>query len=48
MFREIVTFDGEMLTPDGHIPLRDTPGSAVDIDVEALRKHAVKGVPFFE
>lgn len=47
MFREIVTFDGPMLTPNGRIPLRDAPGIGVDIDVEALRKYAVKDVPFF-
>jgi galactonate dehydratase len=48
MFQEIVTFDGPMLTPDGHIPLRDAPGIGVDIDVDALRKYAVEDVPFFE
>ena len=48
MFREIVTFDGPMLTDDGHIPLRDTPGIGVEIDEDAMRKYAVKDVPFFE
>jgi galactonate dehydratase len=47
MFQEIVRFEGPMLTPKGRIPLRDTPGIGVDIDVEALRKYAVKDVPFF-
>jgi len=47
MFKEIVTFEGPMLTPDGHIPLSEKPGIGVDIDVEALRKYAVKDVPFF-
>jgi len=47
MFGEIVRFDGPMLTPDGHIPLRDAPGIGVDIDEDALRKYAVKDVPFF-
>jgi galactonate dehydratase len=47
MFKEIVTFDGPMLTPDGSIPLRDAPGIGVDINVDALRKYAVKDVPFF-
>jgi galactonate dehydratase len=36
-----------MLTPDGQIPLSEKPGIGVDIDVEALRKYAVKDVPFF-
>ena len=48
MFKEIVTFDGPMLTEDGHIPLRDAPGIGVDINVDALRRYAVKDVPFFE
>ena len=48
MFREIVRFDGPMLTADGHIPLRDAPGIGVDIDEDALRKYAAKDVPFFE
>jgi galactonate dehydratase len=48
MFQEIVTFDGPMLTADGHVPLRDAPGIGVEIDEDALRKYAVKDVPFFE
>jgi galactonate dehydratase len=47
MFREIVRFEGPMLTPDGHVPLRDAPGIGVDIDEDALRRYAVKDVPFF-
>jgi galactonate dehydratase len=48
MFKEIVTFDGPMLTEDGHIPLRDAPGIGVEINEEAMRKYAAKDVPFFE
>jgi galactonate dehydratase len=48
MFEEIVSFDGPMLTADGHIPLRDAPGIGVEINEDALRKYAVKDVPFFE
>ena len=43
-----MTFDGPMLTADGYIPLRDAPGIGVEINEDALRKYAVKDVPFFE
>jgi L-alanine-DL-glutamate epimerase-like enolase superfamily enzyme len=29
-------------------PLRDAPGIGVEIDEDALRRYAVKDVPFFE
>ena len=48
MYNEIVTFDGPMLTDDGYIPLRDTPGIGVEINEEGMRKYAVEDVPFFE
>ena len=48
MFEEIVSFEGPMLTKDGYIPLRDAPGIGVLINEDALRKYAVKDVPFFE
>jgi galactonate dehydratase len=48
MFNEIVTYEGPMLTEDGHIPLRDAPGIGVEINEEGMRKYAVQGVPFFE
>lgn len=48
MFEEIVTYDGPMLTEDGHIPLRDVPGIGVEINEEGMRKYAVADVPFFE
>jgi galactonate dehydratase len=48
MFREIVRWEGPMLTDDGHIPIRDTPGIGVEIDEEAMRPYAAKNVPFFE
>jgi galactonate dehydratase len=47
MFREIVTFDGEMVV-DGFIPLSEKPGIGVDINEEAMRRYAPQGVPFFE
>jgi galactonate dehydratase len=47
MFKEICTFDGPMLTPDGHIALREVPGLGVEINEDAMRKYAPKDVPFF-
>jgi galactonate dehydratase len=46
MFKEIVTFDGEMVV-DGFIPLSEKPGIGVDINEEAMRRYAPEGVPFF-
>jgi galactonate dehydratase len=47
MYREIVSFDGEMVV-NGFLPLSDKPGIGVEINEEGLRKHAQPGVPFFE
>ena len=47
MFKEIVTYDGEM-TKNGFITLSEKPGIGVEINEEAMRKYAVKDVPFFE
>jgi len=47
MFKEIVTYDGEM-TENGFITLSEKPGIGVEINEEAMRKYAVKDVPFFE
>src|SRR5687768_12546652 len=46
MFKEIVTFDGEMVV-DGFIPLSEKPGIGVDINEEAMRRYAPEGVQFF-
>jgi galactonate dehydratase len=46
MFREIVSFDGEMVV-DGFIPLSERPGIGVEINEEAMRRYAPEGVPFF-
>jgi galactonate dehydratase len=46
MFKEIVTFDGDMVV-DGFIPLSEKPGIGVEINEEAMRKYAPDGVPFF-
>lgn len=47
MYKEIVTFDGEMVK-DGFIPLSEKPGVGVEINEEGMRKYAVKDVPFFK
>ncbi len=47
MFKEIVTFDGPMVT-DGFIQLLNKPGIGVEINEEGMRKYATPGVPFFE
>ncbi|MBA4409877.1 MAG: mandelate racemase/muconate lactonizing enzyme family protein [Odoribacter sp.] len=46
MFKEIVTFDGPMVT-DGFIKLSEKPGVGVEINEEGMRKYATPGVPFF-
>jgi len=47
MFKEIVSFDGEMVV-DGFLPLSEKPGIGVEINEEGMRKYAQPGVPFFE
>jgi galactonate dehydratase len=47
MFKEIVTFDGPMVT-DGFITVSEKPGIGVEINEEGMRKYAAAGVPFFE
>lgn len=47
MFKEIVTFDGPMVT-DGFIQLLNKPGIGVEINEEGMRKYATPGMPFFE
>jgi galactonate dehydratase len=48
MFKEIVTFDGDMVTKDGHIVVSNKPGIGVEINQEGMRKYATPGMPFFE
>jgi galactonate dehydratase len=43
MWKEIVTFDGEMVK-DGFIPLSEKPGIGVEINEEAMRRYAPQGV----
>jgi galactonate dehydratase len=47
MFKEIVSFDGEMVV-GGFLPLSQKPGIGVEINEEGMRKYAQPGVPFFE
>jgi len=47
MFKEIVTFEGPMVT-DGFIQLLEKPGIGVEINEEGMRKYATPGMPFFE
>lgn len=47
MFKEIVTFDGQMVE-NGFIPLSEKPGVGVEINEEGMRKYATPGMPFFD
>jgi galactonate dehydratase len=47
MFKEIVTFEGEMVK-DSYITVSEKPGIGVEINEEGMRKYAQEGVPFFE
>jgi galactonate dehydratase len=46
MFKEIVTFKGDMVEKNGFIRVR--PGIGVEINEEGMKKYATPGVPFFE
>ncbi len=48
MFKEIVTFTGDMVTNHGTIKVSDKPGIGVEINEEGMKKYATPGVPFFE
>lgn len=47
MYKEIVTFDGEMIQ-NGFITLSEKPGVGVEINEEGMKKYAIPGVPFFD
>lgn len=47
MFKEIVTFDGEMVE-NGFIKLSEKPGIGVEINEAGMKKYADKDVPFFK
>ena len=48
MFKEIVTYNGEMVGKDGFITVSDKPGIGVEINEEGMKKYATPGMPFFE
>jgi galactonate dehydratase len=48
MYKEIVKFDESDWVKDSFIKVSDKPGIGVDINEEAMKKYATKGVPFFE
>jgi galactonate dehydratase len=47
MFKEIVEYEGEWVK-DSFMTLSEKPGVGVDINIEAMRKYAIPGMPFFE
>jgi len=47
MYKEIVTFDEGDWVKDGFMKVSNKPGIGVDLNIEAMRKYAVKDVPFF-
>jgi galactonate dehydratase len=47
MFNEIVTYDAPKVEK-GFIRLSEKPGIGVEINEDAMRKYAARGVPFFE
>lgn len=48
MYKEIVIFDEENWVKDSFIKVSEKPGIGVDLNIEAMKKYATQGVPFFE
>jgi galactonate dehydratase len=48
MYKEIVKFDEEDWVVNSFIKVSDKPGIGVDINEEAMKKYASRGIPFFE
>ena len=48
MYKEMVTFDEGDWVDKSFVKVSNKPGIGVEINEEAMRKYAVKGVPFFE
>lgn len=47
MFKEIVTYEGDWVK-DSFITVSEKPGIGVELNIDAMKKYAVKGIPFFE
>ena len=48
MYKEIVKFDEGDWVQNSFVKISDKPGIGVDINEEAMKKYAVRDVPFFE
>jgi galactonate dehydratase len=48
MYKEIMTFDAGDWVENSFIKVSNKPGIGVDINEEAMKKYATKGVPLFE
>jgi len=48
MYKEIVTYDEGDWVADSFMKVSNKPGIGVDINEEAMKKYATRGVPFFE
>jgi galactonate dehydratase len=48
MYKEIVKFDEGDWVADSFIKVSNKPGIGVDLNEEAMKKYATRGVPFFE
>jgi len=48
MYKEIVIFDEGNWVEKSFLKVSDKPGIGVDLNIEAMKKYAVQGVPFFE
>ena len=48
MYKEIVTYDEGDWVVDSFIKVSNKPGIGVDLNQEAMKKYATRGVPFFE
>lgn len=48
MYKEIIKFDESDWVQNSFIKVSDKPGIGVDINEEAMKKYAVRNVPFFE
>lgn len=48
MYKEIVIFDEGDWAKDSFVTVSNKPGIGVDLNIEAMKKYATQGVPFFE